>query len=193
MHDHLPSPHAGVTVSAGGPGDVDRLRDFWLQLHAVHQAVDQQLGPWVDDETSWGRRRELYEHCLASDDAFLLLASRGDKLVGYVMVAVEPDGTRLWDDSWVVGERVAELETIVLLPEERDRGLGTYLLDVVDAELERRGIRDMVVGAVPGNSGAIELYERRGFTLNWVILSRFASRGDQPASKPAARPDPDAR
>jgi ribosomal protein S18 acetylase RimI-like enzyme len=176
MPDPFPSPPAGVTVTHGGPADIDRLAPLWKQLHDVHQAVDPQLGPWVDGDTSWARRRELYEHCLSSPDAFLLLASRGDRLVGYVMVAVEPDGTRLWDDSWVVGEKVAELETIVLLPEERDRGLGSYLLDVVDAELGRRGIEDMVIGAVPGNRGAIELYERRGFELNWVILSRFASR-----------------
>lgn len=64
----------------------------------------------------------------------------------------------------------------MLLPEERDGGLGTYLLDLVDAELEARGIDDLVIGAVPGNRAAIALYERRGFALNWVILSRFAAR-----------------
>jgi ribosomal protein S18 acetylase RimI-like enzyme len=171
-----PAPPAGVSIRLGGDDDIERLEPLWLQLHEVHQAADPDLAPWVDPETSWGRRRELYRHCLSSPDAFLLLVERGERLIGYVMVAVEPDGARLWSDSWHVGERVAELETIVLLPEERQRGLGTYLLDVVDAELERRGIDDMVIGAVPGNRGAIELYERRGFVLNWVILSRFRSR-----------------
>ena len=176
MPDVQSPPPDGVTVVLGRPGDIDRLEPLWLQLHGVHKAVDPQLGPWVDDETSWGKRRELYQHCLAQPDSFLLLAMRDQRLVGYVVVTVEPDGAVLWNDSWVVGEKVAELETIVLLPEERDRGLGTYLLDVVDAELERRGIHDMAIGAVPGNRGAIELYERRGFELNWVILTRFRSR-----------------
>ena len=122
----------------------------------------------------------------ASPDAFLLLAERDDRLVAYAMVAVELDGARLWSDAWPVGERVAELETVVVVPEERDRGLGSHLLDLVDAELERRGIGDLVIGAVPGNRAAIALYERRGFTPNWVILSRFASRpgaaqGQEPA------------
>jgi ribosomal protein S18 acetylase RimI-like enzyme len=177
MTEQWPPPPAGVVVTLGGPDDIKRLGPLWLQLHAAHRSVDPELAPWVDDDTSWRQRRELYGHCLSSPDAFLLLARRGERLIGYALVAVEPDGARLWNDSWVVGDRVAELETIVVLPEERARGLGTYMLDVVDAELERRGIRDLVVGAVPGNRAAIELYRRRGFQLNWVVLSRFASRG----------------
>jgi ribosomal protein S18 acetylase RimI-like enzyme len=55
---------------------------------------------------------------------------------------------------------VAELETIYLVPEERGRGLGSLVLDIVDAELEARGLRDLVVGAVPGNTAALRLYER---------------------------------
>jgi len=117
-------------------------------------------------------------HCLASPDAFLLLAERDGRLLGYAMVAAEPDGARLWSDAWPVAERVAELETIVVAPAERGRGIGSHLLDVADTELARRGIGDMVIGAVPGNRGALALYERRGFRLNWVILSRFAGRAD---------------
>ncbi|HMK92896.1 MAG TPA: GNAT family N-acetyltransferase [Thermoleophilia bacterium] len=165
-----------VSVSLGSPADIDRLEPLWRQVHEVHQAADPELAPWIDGAASWRKRRELYAHCLASRDAFLLLAERGDRLIGYALVAVEPDGDRLWNDSWPVGERVAELETIAVVPEERGRGLGTRLLDLVDAELEARGIRDVVIGAVPGNRRAIELYERRGFRLNWVVLSRFASR-----------------
>jgi ribosomal protein S18 acetylase RimI-like enzyme len=76
----------------------------------------------------------------------------------------------------VVGDRVAELESISVLPDEQGRGIGTYLLQLVDEEIERRGIHDLVIGAVPGNP-AVRFYERRGFTPNWIILSRFASRG----------------
>ena len=176
MADKLPSPPAGVSVRFGGPDDIKRLGPLWLQVHAVHQAVDPQLGPWVDDETTWSQRRKLYNHCLSSPDAFLLLAWRGERLVGYAMVAVEPEGARLWDDSWVVGEKVAELETIVVLPEERDRGLGTYLLDLIDAELELRGIHDMVIGAVPGNRAPSSSTSAAASVLNWVYLTRFASR-----------------
>jgi GNAT superfamily N-acetyltransferase len=165
----------GVTVTFGAASDIDRLEPLWLHVHAVHQESAPELGPWVEDATTWAKRRELYGHCLSNLDSFLLLAARDERLVGYALVTVEPDGDVLWSDSWVVGDRVAELESISVLPEEQGRGIGTYLLQVVDEELERRGIHDLVIGAVPGNP-AVQFYQRRGFTPNWVILSRFASR-----------------
>jgi GNAT superfamily N-acetyltransferase len=166
---------AGVTVSLGTPADIGRLEPLWLGLHRIHQEAGPELAPYVDDETSWRRRRSLYEHCLAQPDSFLLLVERGARLNGYALVVVEPDGDVLWSDTWVVGEKVAELETMYLIPEERGLGVGGILLDMVDAELERRGIADLVIGAVPGNSAALRLYERRGFKPSWVIVSRFAA------------------
>ena len=175
---------AGVTVSFGTPADVERLEPLWLGLHRIHQEAGPELAPYVDGQTSW-RRRRLCEHCLAQPDSFLLLVERGALLIGYVLVVVEPDGDVLWCDTWLVGEKVAELETMYLVPEERGRGLGGILLDIVDAELERRGIADLVIGAVPGNLAALRLYERRGFKPSWVIMSRFAARQEPDCGSPA--------
>ena len=121
---------------------------------------------------------------------------RDGDLIGYALVAVEPDGDVLWSDTWQVGDKVAELETMYLLPEERGRGLGGLLLDTVEAELEERGIPDLAIGAVPGNTGALRFYERRGFRPTWTIVTRFAaretSRGvDAPADGAAEDPDRD--
>ena len=69
------------------------------------------------------------------------------------------------------------------MPDARGRGIGTLLLDAVDAELAARGIGDMVIGAVAQNTDAIRLYERRGFRTAWTVLTRFASQtGAQPPS-----------
>jgi GNAT superfamily N-acetyltransferase len=166
----------GVSISFGSATDIGLLRPFWLALHHIHQEADPELAPHVDDETSWSRRRTLYGHCLESPDAFLLLVHRDGSLIGYALVAVEPDGDVLWSDTWQVGEKVAELETMYLVPEERGQGLGGLLLDTVEAELEARGIPDLAIGAVPGNTGALRFYERRGFRPTWTIVTRFAAR-----------------
>jgi GNAT superfamily N-acetyltransferase len=179
---HGPSLPEGVTAAFGTAADIDRLRPFWLALHRIHQQADPDLAPHVDDATSWARRHALYEHCLESADAFLLLVRREGDLIGYVMVAVEPDGDVLWSDTWQVGDKVAELETMYLVPEERGQGLGGLLLDIVEAELEARGIRDLAIGAVPGNTGALRFYERRGFLPTWTIVTRFAARMDPDAA-----------
>jgi len=61
------------------------------------------------------------------------------------------------------------------IPALRGRGLGGLLLDAVDAELERRGIPDSVIGVLPQNAAAVRLYERRGYRPAWLVLTRFRS------------------
>ena len=58
---------------------------------------------------------------------------------------------------------IAEIETMLVTAEVRRAGLGSRLLDEIDAELERQGITEVIVGLMPGNDGAQRLYERRGF------------------------------
>ena len=118
----------------------------------------------MDDETSWQKQAGASTSTASSSpDAFLLLLRRAGDLIGYALVAVEPDGDVLWSDTWQVGDKVAGARDRLRRPEERGHGLGSLLLDVVDAELEARGIHDLAVGAVPGNTAALRLYERRGF------------------------------
>ena len=58
-----------------------------------------------------------------------------------------------WSDTWHTGDRVGELESISVLPEHRGAGIGSALLDAVDAEFARLGLDDQVIG-VPGNVDA---------------------------------------
>jgi ribosomal protein S18 acetylase RimI-like enzyme len=91
--------------------------------------------------------------------------------VGYALVTVRPGP----DDTWVSGGRLAELETLSVDPEERGQGIGTRLLDAVDAELARLGIGDLFIAALVGNEGALRLYERRGLRPVMTYLARFAA------------------
>jgi ribosomal protein S18 acetylase RimI-like enzyme len=65
--------------------------------------------------------------------------------------------------------------TVVVDESARGRGVGSALLDAVDAELARRGIRDLMIGVMEGNDGARRLYERRGFVPGWLQLYRVAA------------------
>jgi ribosomal protein S18 acetylase RimI-like enzyme len=106
----------------------------------------------------------------------LLLATHGDTLVGYALVHMIAASDTWTGDTWVTGDTIAELESIAVDPDRRGAGIGTNLLDAVDAELEARGIHDVIIGALPGNEGALRLYERRGFRPTWLYLSRFQGR-----------------
>ncbi len=67
---------------------------------------------------------------------------------------------------------IAEIETVLVSAPFRGAGLGTRLLDEIDAELERQGITEVIVGLMPGNDGAQRLYERRGYRQRWLVLAR---------------------
>jgi ribosomal protein S18 acetylase RimI-like enzyme len=165
-----------LTITRAGAEALDRLRTLWLELHHHHQAVGgAALGPYVDDETSWTACRATYAKLLAGD-GFALLAEREGELVGYALVAVMPASETLFDDTWRVGARVAEIETVSVAPAERGAGIGSALLDRVDEELAAAGIEDVLIGAVATNAGAIRLYERRGFRPAWLYMTRLAGR-----------------
>jgi ribosomal protein S18 acetylase RimI-like enzyme len=165
-----------ATIRRAGAEALDRLRELWLELHHHHQAVGgPSLGPYADDDVSWSACRATYAQLLARD-GFVLLAERGDDVVGYALVAIIPAADTLLDDTWRVAERVAEIETVCVAPSERGAGIGSALLDRVDEELAARGIADVLIGAVVTNTDAIRLYERRGFRPAWLYMTRLAGR-----------------
>jgi ribosomal protein S18 acetylase RimI-like enzyme len=165
-----------VTISRAGAEAIDRLRPLWLALHHHHQHVGgERLGPYVDDDASWTARRDLYAEFLAGE-GFALLAERDGDLVGYAMVAVKTSAETELDDTWQSGDRVGEIETLVVLQEVRGEGVGSALLDAVDAELEAAGIHDVLIAAFVTNLEAIRLYERRGFRPASLYMIRLAAR-----------------
>lgn len=157
-------------VELGGTGCVDEVRSLWLALHRHERRVAPTL-PLVADELSWRRRRSLYIRRLELEQGFLALARTRAGVVGYAFVRLE-EGS---DDTFPLGERYAELYSLSVADGWRGQGIGSLLLDFVDAELESRGIRDLVVAVMVGNSDAQRLYERRGLQPAEVVLYRFGS------------------
>jgi ribosomal protein S18 acetylase RimI-like enzyme len=165
-----------VTITRTGAEALDRLRALWLELHHHHQAVGgPALGPYVDDAVSWTECRAAYERQLAAG-GFVLLAERGDELIGYALVAIMPASETIVADTWRVGDRIAEIETVCVAQSARGAGIGSALLDRADEELAAAGIADVLIGAVVTNTDAIRLYERRGFRPAWLYMTRLAGR-----------------
>lgn len=148
---------------------IDELRPLWLQLHHHHARVSR-VQPFVDGETSWAVRRRGYVDIFGAG-GFALIAEDGDGLAGYAMVRIHEGG----DDSWALADRWGEVWTLVVDEGRRGGGIGTALLDAVDAELAQRGITDLMIGVMEGNEGARRLYERRGLVPGWMQLYRVTA------------------
>jgi ribosomal protein S18 acetylase RimI-like enzyme len=157
-----------LTIDAIASGRLDELAPLWLALHRHHQAIGSH--PLVSDETaSWQARRAQYAAWLAADEAFILLAARQGRAVGYATVHFH-DGP---DDTFPVGARWAEIYTLSVAPEARGQGIGSRLLDAIDERLAAMGIDDLAVGTMVENADALRLYERRGFVPREIFLIRF--------------------
>jgi ribosomal protein S18 acetylase RimI-like enzyme len=163
---------ASDAITFAGAADLHELEPLWRSLHAHHRRV-AQVPLVADDALSWRRRRDWYRSMLEAGQAFLLIAREGADAIGYAFVHIRPGD----DDTWPVGAQMAELLSLAVAPERRGGGIGTALMDAVDAELERRGIVDLEVGVMAGNSRAIAFYERRGLRLGELLLFRFGSAG----------------
>lgn len=164
-----------LRIECGNESSLELLRPLWLCLHHHHQRIAPRLAPYVDDNASWQMRRSFYAHCLSYKGSFLLLAHSGNHFVGYALVLVQPTAS-MWSDTWMVGAKTAELETIVVAPEWRGQGIGTVLMDRIEAELDRLEIKDVIIGVLPTNVAVLKLYRRRGFEPTWLVMTRFAER-----------------
>jgi len=158
-------------VELAGAECVDEVRALWLELHRHERDVAPDLPIVTDDERSWRQRRSMYVRWLELDQGFLVLARNRSGVVGYAVVRLE-EGS---DDTFPVGERYAELYSLSVTRARRGEGIGTALLDFVDAELASRGIRDLAVAVMIGNSDAQRLYEGRGLRPAEILLYRFGS------------------
>jgi ribosomal protein S18 acetylase RimI-like enzyme len=165
-----------VEITRGSVDDIDALEPLWVAVHRAHQAAMPELAPYVSDEETWREHRPLYETLFRRADTFLFLARVDGELVGYALGCVAPAAEGWAADTWRVGDRIGELESLSVLPDHRGEGIGSALLDVADEEFARLGVDDVVIGALPGNTDALRLYERRGFMPTWIYLSRFAAR-----------------
>jgi ribosomal protein S18 acetylase RimI-like enzyme len=155
-------------ITAIGAERLSELEPLWRSLHRHHRSV-ADLPVLADDDLSWQRRRDGYRALLETPGAFILLATVAEQPVGYAVVEIRAGD----DDTWPVGAHRAELISLAVAVDARGRGIGSALMDAVDAELDRRGVRDLEVAVMAGNDRARRFYERRGLRVGELLLYRF--------------------
>jgi ribosomal protein S18 acetylase RimI-like enzyme len=150
---------------------LDEIEPLWTQLLVHHAAAEPEMATRPRAE-SWRLRRAAYETWLAGD-GFGMLARDAGETIGYAMVNIEGP-----DETWDLGPRTAELETLVVRPHRRGDGIGSRLVDAVDSNLSKLGIENVLVGVVAGNVDALRFYERLGWRVRYLTLHRHLTRED---------------
>jgi ribosomal protein S18 acetylase RimI-like enzyme len=146
--------------------DLDLLEPLWEALQTHHATVLPVLGdrtPPRSHADSWARRRERYERWLSDEDTFILLAAGPNGAVGYAFVTVGAGYA-----GWRTG-RLAELQTLSVLPQYRGEDIGGRLLNGVWSNLEEREVDEMVITTALTNLDSHRFYERHGFQRSFLL------------------------
>jgi ribosomal protein S18 acetylase RimI-like enzyme len=158
-------------VRAGSERIAD-LQPLWESLSRHHAEVAPDLAEVLGEvrapQDSWAVRRALYAEWLAGPDAFALIAEDDSAPVGYAVVQVRGP-----EETWSTGDRVAELQTLAVLPGHRGQGIGTALVERVHEELRRMDVSHFVVAVIASNADSVRFYERLGLT---PFLITYAGR-----------------
>ncbi len=139
--------------------ELEQIRPLWIELHKHHAAIGEAAGIGVSRiaDESWRRQREKYQR-LPEDDVILLVAREGSTTVGYAFVYFRP-GLAIWRTS----DRVAEVESLVVHPDARNKGVGSLLMRGVEDRLRRLGGSEVWASVLEPNAGALRFYDRLEF------------------------------
>ena len=165
MPDHL-------AIDPLDPADIELVGPLWKQLMDHVAALPDGLVPVRPSDESWELERAEMLRELAGE-AFVLVARKEGRVAGYAFVCVEGP-----DPVWYTGDKHAVLATLCVDEAERGGGIGSALMDAVDAELERRGIEDVEIGVDTGNEIAARLYRSRGYRPDFHLY--YGSPGGRP-------------
>lgn len=160
-----------VTIVRGGAERIDELEPLWRDLQEYHLRLAPTLGglPARSAAESWALRRRKYASALQDPDAFVLVAERSGKPVGYALVSLS-EGPSGWD----CGERVADIETLSVAAAARSQRIGSRLMDAVERELVHLGVRAFRVLVIAANQEALQFYGRRGLIpVSQVLVGRI--------------------
>lgn len=119
-----------------------------------HAAYDDLIGPGRVDETvdGWYDPEQVVAQDVEPDERPLFVSEVDGRVVGFAEAApddAEPD--------------TAQLYRIYVAPDHWGRGLGSALLDRVEAVAAERGFERLELSVLAANDRAVQFYEASGF------------------------------
>lgn len=113
----------------------------------------------LDDDAGHGYSRVLADAQARALDAVLLVAVRGEDVVGTVTIC--PPGSAYRE---IAREGEMEFRFLAVAPAAWGGGVGTVLVEHCRAYARDAGFAELVIGVRDTNVSAMALYERCGFT-----------------------------
>jgi [ribosomal protein S18]-alanine N-acetyltransferase len=171
-------------VPAGSPGSTAE-RDGSVPLIRPFEPADFDAVCSLEEERSGSRygSRVFIRQASVLFSSFFFVAEIGDAVTGYAIggLTVADAG-----EGWVIRLKVLE--------GHRSRGMGRLLLDAAVTSLAAAGAKKVLLSVAPGNTKAIGLYRKYGFSETGFQPGYFGTGEDRIIMEfrtlPADDPDP---
>jgi ribosomal protein S18 acetylase RimI-like enzyme len=151
-------------------GAVARLAGKLVRMHHAYDERRFFLPDRVEEGYAWWFGRELDR-----DDVVLLVAARGDAIVGYAYGRLEE---RDWNQLL---DACGALHDVWVEEGERRHGVAGRLVEATIAALVAKGAPRVLLHTAAGNAGAQALFERLGFRRTMIEMTREADGARGPA------------
>ncbi|MBO3128905.1 GNAT family N-acetyltransferase [Dermatophilus congolensis] len=147
--------------------DIAKVKPLWKQMVSEYATISG--GKWrvLEPHEAWQLRFQEYLAWINDASGLVFIAidqtpdengNVEDKAVGYAAIRfVSPDST------FDMGETRGELESLVVLPDYRGRGIASDLLAACRKELMRREISYWTTSTLTDNAATIHLFQKNGF------------------------------
>ena len=129
-------------------------RDF-AALHRLDQAC---FPPGI----SYSKTTLRYFLTLASADC--VVATEGPRIIGFVLSEENPP--------------LAHIITLDVVEQERRRGVGTALLETLEANLGARGVHSILLETATDNEAAVAFWRKHGYGIEATLKRYYLGRMD---------------
>jgi ribosomal protein S18 acetylase RimI-like enzyme len=150
-----------ISISNATASDVPAIVELFQTLYNDDGRLrDPTLNPaWAASEGAG-----YFQGLISEPDCCCWLARQGGAAIGYLIARLHRASSfRLVD--------VAELESMVISPAWRRRGVGQRLVQQFRAWAQDRGASQLHVSAYAANTAALAFYESQGFAVHQVTLT----------------------
>ncbi|WP_049983330.1 GNAT family N-acetyltransferase [Halorubrum sp. BV1] len=154
-----------VRVDPATTDDVDAVTDLWVAL----AAGQRRYGATLRAEANRGAVREWVARAAVTEE--LLVARVGEEVVGFV-------GFELDRNGYERDRTRGTVSNLFVVPERRDEGIGTELLDAAEEALREAGADAVALEALAANDRAREFYADRGYEPHRVELTKPLAESD---------------
>jgi ribosomal protein S18 acetylase RimI-like enzyme len=155
----MTDPEAGFEIRAGGPPDAEAVGALYLELQEHHFALQPHNPRYRVAAERW---LEIARDSLHDRNGEVLIADGEHGVVGCAVLRYE-------GKPWGLA---CQIETLIVTPSSRDRGVGSGLIAAAEEAARRRGAGGMRVEVIVENAGGRAFYERLGYDELAVRLGK---------------------